>query len=75
MGVDVLMQLMANLDFEKDLAFNIFYIYLLLLCGRAGRACASFREEDEGQLAGVSSLLLMRPKVCVTYSTYSRLER
>lgn len=51
MGVDVLMQLMANLDFEKDLAFNIFYIYLLLLCGRAGGACASFREEDEGQLA------------------------
>lgn len=51
MGVDVLMQLMANLDFEKDLAFNIFYIYLLLLCGQAGRACASFREEDEGQLA------------------------
>lgn len=47
--------LMANLDFEKDLAVNRFYIYLLLHVW-AGRACHSSHMEDAGQLAGISSL-------------------
>lgn len=50
MGVDVLMQLMANLDFEKDLAFNIFYIYSLLLCGRQAGLVPLFERRTKDNL-------------------------